>query len=76
MVNIFSHKGNENQNYIEIPSDLSQNRCHQENQPPQMLVRMLGKRNPYTLLMRMQISASTMELGKEVPQKMKNRTNI
>jgi hypothetical protein len=32
-----------------------------------MLTRMQGKRNLYTLLMGMQISAAAMEIGREVP---------
>jgi hypothetical protein len=35
----------------------------------------VGK-SPYKLLMEMQISAATMEISKEVPQKTKNRTTL
>jgi hypothetical protein len=52
MLNIFSYKGNANKNHTEHPSHLSQNDCHQENKQ-QMLVRMQGKRDSYTLLERM-----------------------
>lgn len=31
MFNIFSHLGNANQSYVEIPSHLSQHSCHQES---------------------------------------------
>jgi hypothetical protein len=40
----------------------------------QMLVRMWGKRNPYTLLVGMEIRTTTMENSMEAPQKTKNRT--
>jgi hypothetical protein len=37
MLNIFNHKGNANQNVIEIPSQPNQNGSHQENKQQQML---------------------------------------
>ena len=37
---------------------------------------MWRKGNPYALLMGMQIGAATMENSMEIPQKLKNRTNI
>jgi hypothetical protein len=49
MFNIVSHKGTRNQNGTEILSHPSQNGYHQENKQ-QILERMCGKRNPYTLL--------------------------
>jgi UDP-N-acetyl-D-mannosaminuronic acid transferase (WecB/TagA/CpsF family) len=52
MFTILSCKGNVNQNYTEIPSHPSQNGYHQKNKQ-QMLVRMQGKRHPYTLLVGM-----------------------
>jgi hypothetical protein len=75
MFYILNHKGNANKNYNEIPSHLSQNDYHQINK--QILARMgvVGK-SPYKLLMEMQISAATMEISKEVPQKTKNRTTL
>jgi hypothetical protein len=39
---VFSPQEDVNQNYIEIPSHLSQIGHHQENKHQQMLVRMLG----------------------------------
>jgi hypothetical protein len=36
----------------------------------------VGKRNLYTLLVGMQISAATMEISMEFPPKTKNRTTI
>ena len=39
-----------------------------------MLKRMWRKGNPYTLLVGMQIGASTVENSTEIPQKIKNRT--
>jgi hypothetical protein len=53
MFNNLNHKGNANQDSIEIPSYFSQNDCLQENKQEQMLVRILRKRNPYTLLVGM-----------------------
>jgi hypothetical protein len=52
MFNIFSHKEKVSQNYIDIPSHLSQI-AYQENKRQQMLVRMWEKRNHYSLLVRM-----------------------
>jgi hypothetical protein len=49
-MNIFRHKENANQNYIEISSHLYQTGNHQENKQQQTLERMQGKRNPHTLL--------------------------
>jgi hypothetical protein len=40
MFDIFSHKGNANQKYSEIPSHSSQNGNHQENNQQQMLAKM------------------------------------
>jgi hypothetical protein len=40
MFSILSHKENANQNYTEIPSDLSQNVNQQENKKQQMQARM------------------------------------
>jgi hypothetical protein len=45
-----SHKGNVNQNYIEIPSHPSQHKNNEENKEQQMLVRVGGrKRASYTV---------------------------
>jgi hypothetical protein len=53
MFKVNSHKGNANQNYIEIPSHPSQNSCGQEDKQQQMLRRIQGKCNPYTWLVGM-----------------------
>ena len=42
----------------------------------QMLVRMWGKRISFVLLVGMQTGTATLENGKEVPQKIKNRTTL
>jgi hypothetical protein len=47
------HKGNASQNHNKIPSHSSKNSYCQEHHQQQMLVRMRGKRNPYTLLVGM-----------------------
>jgi hypothetical protein len=41
-----------------------------------MLAKMGQNRNPYTLLVGMQISTATMESNIEIPQKAKDRTAI
>jgi hypothetical protein len=41
-----------------------------------MLLRMWQNRNPYTLLVGMQISTATMESSMEIPQKTRDRTAI
>jgi hypothetical protein len=46
---------------------------NQENKQKKMLVRIQEKKNLHTLLVRMKISAATMEISTEVPQKTKNR---
>jgi hypothetical protein len=65
-----------NQNHIKIPPHSSQNGYHQKHKQQQMLVRMQGKKNPYTMLVGMQTNTSTMESSMEIPQKTKNRTAI
>jgi hypothetical protein len=42
MFNILTHKGNANQNNIEIPSHPCQNGYHEENKQQQKLARMWG----------------------------------
>jgi hypothetical protein len=49
MFNIFSHQRNENQNYFEIPSHLSQNGYHQGNNN-KSVEDVVGGRNLYMLL--------------------------
>jgi hypothetical protein len=41
-----------------------------------MLARIWGNRNPYTLLLGMQINTTTMESSMETPQKANDRTAI
>jgi alpha/beta superfamily hydrolase len=53
MCNLFGHKGNANQNDIEIPPHPSQNGYHQEHKQQQMLARMWRKKNTSTLLVEM-----------------------
>jgi hypothetical protein len=52
MLNTLSHKRNANQNDTEISCHPSQNGNHQEHHQ-QMLARMQGKMNPYSLLLGM-----------------------
>jgi hypothetical protein len=47
-----------------------------KTKPQQMLARMWGNRNPYTLLVGMEISTTIMESSMEIPQKAKSRTAI
>jgi hypothetical protein len=42
----------------------------------QMLARVWRNRNPYTLLVGMQVSMTTMESSVEIPQKTRDRTAI
>jgi hypothetical protein len=63
------------ENCIEISSHPSQNGYYQVNKK-QVLARMQGKRNTYTLLMGMLIRVATVEISTEVPQKAKSRTAI
>jgi hypothetical protein len=53
MLNIPGHKGNASQNHNKILPHSCQNSYHQKHKQQQMLVRMRGKRNPYTLLLGM-----------------------
>jgi hypothetical protein len=50
MFNILSYKEIANQNDIDIPFYPCKNGYHQENQQQKMLIRVWGKKNPYTLL--------------------------
>ena len=47
-----------------------------KNKKQQALARIGRKKNPHTLLVRMQTGAATVENSMEVPQKIKNRTII
>jgi hypothetical protein len=70
MLNISGHERNAHQNNIEISPHSSQIGYHQ------LYLQQQAKRNPYTLLIKMQISATAMESNMEVLQKTKNRTII
>jgi hypothetical protein len=74
-VHILSHKGNANEDGIEIPFH-SRQRPLQDNKQKQILARMKGKWNPYMMLVGMSVSIATMELSMEVPQKTEKRTII
>jgi hypothetical protein len=60
MLSISSHKGNANQNHTKIPPHPFWNSYHQNHHQQQVFGRMWGKRNPYTLLVEMQVSATTL----------------
>jgi hypothetical protein len=53
MFTIFSHQGNANPNYFEIPSHLSENGYLEENITTNAGKDVVGKRNSYVLLVRM-----------------------
>ena len=65
MFSIVNHQGNANHSHSDIPPI-----------PIRMAIRMLKKRNHFTLLMRIGIGMATMENNVEVPQKIKNRTTV
>ena len=65
MFNTTSYQRNVNQNYNEMPH-ISQNVYHLKIHK-QMLERVWRKRNPPTLLVRMQIVAATMENSMKFP---------
>jgi hypothetical protein len=72
MFNIPRYKGNINQNEIKISYHPSQNGYYQDHKQQLMLVRLWGKKNPYTLLVGIQISAATMKIKMEFPQRYSN----
>jgi hypothetical protein len=76
MLNVLEHEGNANQKNTEISLHSSQNCCNQEHKQHQMMPRMMRKRSPYTLSVRMQIRVTTVESSIEVLQKTKNRPTI
>jgi DNA topoisomerase VI subunit A len=76
MFNIFSHQGNANQNYTEIPSHLNQNKYYQKTQNITSAGEMQDNRNLYTMLAELQISPSITEISMEIPEKLKNRTTM
>jgi hypothetical protein len=53
MLTISGYKGNANQNHTKIPPHPFKNSYHQKYHQQQMLMRMWGKWNPYTLLVGM-----------------------
>jgi hypothetical protein len=67
-------KRNANQDDIETLPHPSENYYHQKHKQQQMLARMRGIRNTSTVLVGMQVSASTMESCMEIPQNSKTRT--
>jgi hypothetical protein len=75
MLTISSHKGNANQNHTKISPHNCLNSHHERHHDQQVLVSLWGKRNPYTLLVGMQTSTTTLEklwrllknLNKELP---------
>ena len=76
MFNITCHQGNTNQNHNEISPHTCQNGIKWTHRKWQMLARMRKKRNPFALLVGMQIGAATPENSMEVPQEIKNRTTL
>jgi hypothetical protein len=64
MLTIPGHKENANQNHIKIPPHSCEN-CYHQGHQQQMLVRMQEKRNPYTLLVGMEASTTTVENNME-----------
>ena len=67
MLNITHYQRNANQNHNEVPSHAGQNGCHQKVYKQYMLLRVLRKGDPPTLLVGMQTSAATMENSVEIP---------
>jgi hypothetical protein len=65
MLTISGHEGNVNQNHTKNPPHPCYNSYHQKHHQQQVLVRMWGKRNPYTLLVGMQASVTTLENNME-----------
>jgi hypothetical protein len=66
MLTIPGYNGNANQNHTKIPPHSCKNSHHQEHHQQQMMVSMQwGKRNPHTLLVGMQASATTLENNME-----------
>ena len=66
MLNITHYQRNANQNHYKVPSHDSQNGCYQKVYKQQMLERVWRKRNPLTLLVGVQ-STATMENSVEIP---------
>ena len=76
MLNITNYQKNANQSYSVVSPHTGQKSHHQKVYKQKMLERVWRKGNPPTLLVRMQIGATTMENSMEVPSKAKNRTTI
>jgi hypothetical protein len=51
-------------------------RYHQKHHQQQMLARMLGKKNPHTLLVGMEASTTTLENNTEASLKIKHRSTV
>ena len=58
MLNITHYQRNANQNHYKVPSHASQNVCYQKVSKQQMLERVQRKRNPLTLLVGVQSTAT------------------
>jgi hypothetical protein len=67
MLNIFTHQGSGNQNYIENPSHPSQNGYHQENKEQQIADEDVGKFHCWWECK----LVVTLEISMEVPKKIK-----
>ena len=61
MFNITNHQRNANQNHNDTTPHTFQDKYHQKEHKKQMLASMWRKRKPLTLLMGMQIGATTVE---------------
>jgi hypothetical protein len=68
MLSIPGHNGNAHRSHIKISSHHYLNGYHQGHKHQQMLARMQRKRNPYTLLVGMQISTTSLESNVEISQ--------
>ena len=66
MLNITHYQRNANQNHNEVPSQASQNGCHQKVYK-QMLERVWRNGIPFTLLVEMQTSYTFVENSVEIP---------
>jgi hypothetical protein len=73
MLTILGHKGNANPNHIKISTPFSQNDYLKNTNNNKYWQR---KRNPYPLLVEMQISMKNIESSIDIPLKTKNRTTV
>lgn len=75
MLSTTNHQGNANQNHNEVSLHTCQNGYYQKDNK-EVWTRMWRKRNLRGLLLGLEIGTATMENSMEIPQKIKNRTNI